>query len=57
MKYGISRRGFLKGRGGTGVRNWKIPSNQPSGSDYQIRVTSTNNGAYTDTSDNDFTIV
>jgi len=61
LKAGVVNRtivsGFSKGRGGTGVRSWKIPSNQPSGSDYQIRVTSTNNGAYTDTSDSYFTIV
>jgi hypothetical protein len=45
-----------KGSGGTGSRNWTIPANQTPGTDYRIRVTSTNNGACTDTSDSDFTI-
>ncbi len=45
-----------KGVGGTGSRNWTIPANQTPGTDYRIRVTSTSNGTYTDTSDNDFTI-
>lgn len=45
-----------KGSGGSGSRNWTIPANQPPGTDYRIRVTSTTNGSYTDTSDNDFTI-
>jgi hypothetical protein len=40
-----------------GSYNWKIPSNQPSAKDYQIRVTSIKNSSYTDTSDNNFTIV
>jgi len=46
----------LKGSGGTGSRNWTIPANQTPGTDYRIRVTSTTNGVYTDTSDIDFTI-
>ena len=33
-----------------------IPSNQVSGSDYQIKVTSATNSAYADTSDSNFTI-
>lgn len=37
--------------------NWRIPSNQTPDSDYQIRVTSTTNSSYTDTSNNNFTIV
>jgi hypothetical protein len=45
-----------KGRGGSGSRNWTIPANQAPGTDYSIRVTSTTNGAYTDTGDSDFTI-
>ena len=42
---------------GNGSYNWSIPSNQVSGSDYQIKVTSTTNGAYSDISDSVFTIV
>ena len=45
------------GRAGSGSYNWSIPSNQVSGSDYQIKVTSTSNAAYSDTSDSIFTIV
>ncbi len=45
-----------KGTVGSGSCNWTIPSNQAPGADYTIRVTSTSNGAYTDTSDSDFTI-
>ncbi len=37
--------------------NWMIPSTQASGSDYTVKVTSTTNSAYTDTSDSAFTIV
>jgi hypothetical protein len=44
-----------KGSGGSGSYNWHIPSTQLPDSDYRIRITSTN-GAYTDTSDNDFII-
>jgi len=45
-----------KGRGGSGSRSWTIPADQAPGTDYRIRVTSTSNSAYTDTSDSDFTI-
>jgi subtilisin family serine protease len=45
------------GTGGSGSYNWVIPSTQTTGSDYQIKITSTNNAAYTDTSDGNFTIV
>ena len=45
------------GSGGTGSFSWKIPSKQPYGIDYQIGVTSTRDGSYTDTSDNNFTIL
>jgi hypothetical protein len=45
------------GSGGGGSYNWSIPSTQVAGSDYQIRVTSATNAAYTDTSDGSFTIV
>jgi YD repeat-containing protein len=44
------------GGGGSGSYNWGIPANQTQGSDYKIRVTSTSNGFYTDTSDNNFPI-
>jgi hypothetical protein len=44
------------GMGGSGNYSWRIPKFQKQGSDYKIRVTSTNNRSYTDTSDNNFTI-
>jgi hypothetical protein len=45
-----------KGSGGNGSFDWHIPSTQVPGSDYQIRVTSTSNNSYSDTSDSNFTI-
>jgi len=44
------------GTGVLGSYNWTIPSNQTPASDYRVRITSTNNSAYTDTSDAAFTI-
>jgi methionine-rich copper-binding protein CopC len=44
------------GSGGNGSYPWTIDPNQTPGNDYKIRVTSTTNSAYTDTSDNYFTI-
>ncbi len=44
------------GKNGSGSYNWKIPSNQASGNDYEIRVTSTSNSSYTDTSNSSFSI-
>jgi hypothetical protein len=44
------------GSGGSGSYNWSIPSTQTPGTDYTIRVTSTSNSSYTDTSDNNFKI-
>ncbi len=44
------------GSGGSGSYSWRIPANQAQGSDYEIRVTSTSDGSYTDTSNNNFSI-
>ncbi len=44
------------GSNGSGSYNWTIPSTQTTGSDYKVRVTSTTNSSFTDTSDNNFTI-
>jgi hypothetical protein len=41
----------------SGTYNWSIASTQVPGSDYTVKVTSTTNGAYTDTSNGNFTIV
>ncbi len=48
--------GIPIGSGGTGWYNVTIPGSTPLGSDYRIKVTSTSNSAYTDTSDGTFTI-
>ena len=45
-----------KGSGGSGSRSWKIALSQAPGTDYSIRVTSTSNNSYSDTSDSNFTI-
>jgi C1A family cysteine protease/transcriptional regulator CtsR len=45
------------GTGGSGSYSWAIPSTQASGTDYRVKITSTTNAAYTDTSNADFTIV
>ena len=44
------------GSGGTGSFGLRIPYNTPLGSDYMVRVTSTNNASFTATSDGPFTI-
>jgi len=44
------------GSGGSGRYNVTIPSSTPLGGDYWVRVTSTSNPTYTDTSDGSFTI-
>jgi hypothetical protein len=44
------------GSGGSGSYELTFPCNTPLGSDYRIRVTSTSNPAYTDTSDGPFSI-
>jgi len=46
-----------KGTNGKGSYNWIIPSNQASGSDYKIRITSTSTSSLTDTSDDFFTVL
>jgi len=45
----------LIGNGGNGSYYWFVPYNQTLGA-FKIRVTSTTNGAVTDTSNNNFTI-
>jgi hypothetical protein len=44
------------GTGGQGNYTWIIPINQPAGTDYKIRITSTANPVYNDTSDAFFEI-
>ncbi|MGZ6202041.1 MAG: Ser-Thr-rich GPI-anchored membrane family protein, partial [Thermodesulfobacteriota bacterium] len=45
-----------KGTAGSGSCTWRIPLNQVPGNDYQIRVSSTSNHSYSDTSDTIFII-
>jgi len=45
-----------RGSNGVGSYNWKVPSNQITGTDFTIRITSTSNNSYTDTSDANFAI-
>jgi hypothetical protein len=60
LKGGVVNRtingGTSVGAGGNGSFNWQIPTNQVTGNDFTVRVTSTTNGAYTDTSNANFTI-
>ena len=44
------------GTGGQGNYTWTIPINQPAGTDYKVRITSTANPVYNDTSDAFFEI-
>jgi YD repeat-containing protein len=44
------------GSSGIGSYNWTIPSNQTTGTDFKIRITSTTNSSITDSSNNNFTI-
>ncbi len=44
------------GSSGSGSYNWVIPKNEWGGADYTIRITSTMNSSFTDTSDASFTI-
>jgi transcriptional regulator CtsR len=44
------------GTGGSGSYSWAVPSTQVSGSDYRVKITSTSNATYTDTSNADLTI-
>lgn len=41
---------------GVGAYSWLIPEHQPPGNDYRIKITSTQNAIYRDTSDQAFTI-
>src|SRR5690606_32181239 len=49
--------GYPIGSGDSGSYDLQFPYNPPPGSDYRIKITSTSNPGYTDTSDSMFTIV
>jgi len=49
--------GTSAGSGGSGSMNLTLPMNTPLGTDFRIRISSTSNAIYTDTSDAPFKIV
>ncbi len=49
--------GTSAGSGGSGSMNLTLPMNTPLGTDFRIRISSTSNAIYTDTSDASFKIV
>jgi YD repeat-containing protein len=44
------------GANGSGSCAWNIPADQTGGADYRVRITSTSSSAYSDSSDNTFTV-
>jgi len=56
LKAGVLNRVITSSTANDGSHSWAIPSTQTLGTDFKIRVTSTANSAYTDTSNNNFTI-
>ncbi|OPZ45103.1 MAG: PKD domain protein [Euryarchaeota archaeon ADurb.BinA087] len=48
--------GTSLGSGGSGSFSFAVPTSLPLGSDYKVRITSTSNASYTDTSDAAFTV-
>ena len=56
LKPGVSNRVIIASTLNDGSHPWLIPATQAPGTDYKVRITSTTNAAYNDTSDNSFTI-
>ena len=56
LKNGLLNRTILASTPNDKSQSWTIPATQAPGTDYRIRVTSTNNAAYNDTSDGNFNI-
>ena len=56
LKDGVLNRIILSSTLNDKSQGWTIPSTQIPGTDYKIRITSTTNLAYNDTSDSNFTI-
>ena len=59
LKAGVYHRTiqYSKGSGSSGYYYWTLPTSLTAGSDYQVRVTSRTNSAWTDVSDKVFSIV
>lgn len=47
----VIAKGTVRGSNGSGLYRWRIPKSIPPGTDYKIRITSTTNSSYSDTSD------
>ncbi|KAB2941901.1 MAG: hypothetical protein OIN84_01830 [Candidatus Methanoperedens sp.] len=56
LKAGVLNRVIISSTLNDGSHPWLIPATQAWGTDYKIRITSTTNPLYSDTSDNSFTI-
>ncbi|HYN44928.1 MAG TPA: NosD domain-containing protein [Candidatus Limnocylindrales bacterium] len=56
IKAGVANRVIIAITPNDGTHPWLIPATQAPGTDYKVRITSTTNAAYNDTSDNSFTI-
>ncbi|HYN44475.1 MAG TPA: NosD domain-containing protein, partial [Candidatus Limnocylindrales bacterium] len=56
MKAGVVNRVIIAITPNDGTHPWLIPATQAPGTDYNVRITSTTNASYNDTSDNGFTI-
>jgi len=56
LKNGLFNRTILASTLNDKSQSWTIPATQTPGTDYRIRVTSTTNTAYNDTSDGNFNI-
>lgn len=55
-KAGVYKQTLASSTLNDGSHPWKVPSLQTIGSDYKVKITSTSNSAYTDTSNNYFKI-
>lgn len=56
LKSGILDRPIIASTLNDGLQTWTIPTTQTPGSDYKIRITSTSNPAYTNSSKSNFSI-
>ncbi|MFZ3167033.1 MAG: Ser-Thr-rich GPI-anchored membrane family protein [Candidatus Methanoperedens sp.] len=56
MKSGIFNRTIITSTPNDGTHPWLILATQTPGTDYKVKITSTTNASYNDTSDNSFTI-
>ncbi|HYN44535.1 MAG TPA: hypothetical protein VER35_00910, partial [Candidatus Limnocylindrales bacterium] len=56
LKNGMVNRTILASTPNDKSQSWIIPTGQAIGTDYKIRIISTTNAAYNDTSDRNFTI-